>query len=261
MLTKLMKYDLKSLYKFMVPCYLVTLLVSLLSRGAYYASKSIALLQIPYSFILCLYVVIIICVPIASCVISFIKFYNNLIKDEGYLMNTLPVKKSSLIISKLLSFIIVFITSVLVSVIAIAIGMLGVYFDIHDVTEAISTLIEFIDNTFIVLIILNSFIGVIMQQLMIYLAISFGQRHNKNKGLFSFVYMIAIYYVTQIITSIVILIPMYLNSSWKVYLEQDMPPMKVLNTFILIALLLSVVLSGIYYILTKNNMEKRLNLE
>lgn len=261
MLTKLMKYDLRSLYKFMVPCYLVTILVALLNRGAYYASESIALLQIPYGFVLCLYIIFIVCVPIASCVISFIKFYNNLIKDEGYLMNTLPVKKSSLILSKLLSFIIVFITSMLVSVIAIAIGMLGVYFDIHDVTEVISALVEFIDNTFIVLIILNSLIGIIMQQLMIYLAISFGQRHNKNKGLYSFVYMIAIYYVTQIVTSIIILIPMYLNSSWKVYLEQDMPPMRVLNTFLLVSLLLSIVISGVYYILTKNNMEKRLNLE
>lgn len=260
MLSKLLKYDLRSLFKKMIPIYIAMFLIASLSRGAYYLADSVSLFKIPYGFILTVYIIAMICLPFATWIIGCLRFYNNLIKDEGYLMNTLPVKKSSLILSKLISFVITILVSMIVVCIAVVIGMLGVYFTSNDVSDVFNAIMDF-NKEFIVILLLTALVGVIMQQLMIYLAITFGQRHNKNKGAFSFVYMIAIYYVTQIVTSLILIIPMYLNKNWKVYLEQDMPPMRILNNFLLLSLLLSVIISVVYYVITKYNMEKKLNLE
>lgn len=260
MLTKLLKYDLKALLKTMTPIYIVMLLIALFSRGAYYLADSVSLFQIPYGFILTVYIIAMLCLPFATWIIGCLRFYNNLIKDEGYLMNTLPVKKSSLILSKLISFVITILISIIIVCLAVIIGMLGVYLTSNDVSDLFNIIMD-LNKEFIVIILITALVGVIMQQLMIYLAITFGQRHNKNKGVFSFVYMIAIYYVTQIVTSVLLILPIYFSKDWVVYLEQDNPPMRILNDFLLLALAISVMFSVIYYIVTKYNMEKKLNLE
>ena len=46
MLNKLLKYDLKNIFKIMVPIYIVAILMSTLARGAYYLSDKITLFQI-----------------------------------------------------------------------------------------------------------------------------------------------------------------------------------------------------------------------
>lgn len=260
MLSKLIKYDLKSLSKFLLPSFVIVLSLALFNRVGYQLSDSITLLKIPYGFITVFYFMSVFLLSFIVCIISGINFYQNLIKDEGYLMNTLPVKKSSLILSKLISFSIAFIISILISSLAIVIGSYNVYFDSKDV-DIIINLLKNVDKLFVVILLLLLLISVIMQQLMVYLGITFGQRHNKNKGAMSFVYMIVIYYVTQVFTSICLIVPMQLNNSWTKYLEMDMPPMKILNTFLLISFVLSFIISIVYYILTKYNMERKLNLE
>lgn len=260
MLSKLIKYDLKSLSKFLLPSFIVVFSLALFNRIGYQLSTFISLMKIPYAFITAFYFMAVFFLPFVICIVAGINFYQNLIKDEGYLMNTLPVKKSSLILSKLISFSISFIISILISVFAIIIGSYNVYFDSKIINLALD-LLEAADKLFIVNLLLSSFLGVIMQQLMIYLGITFGQRHNKSKGVMSFIYIIAIYYVTQILTSMLLIVPMTLNNSWTKYLEMDTPPMKVVNIFFLIALLLSLIFSIVYYVLTKYNMEKKLNLD
>lgn len=99
MLNKLLKYDLKNIFKIMVPIYIVAILMSTLARGAYYLSDKITLFQISYAFIFAIYIVATFYLPFATWIIGCIRFYKNIVKDEGYLMNTLPVKKSSLILT------------------------------------------------------------------------------------------------------------------------------------------------------------------
>ena len=95
MLNKLLKYDLKNIFKIMAPIYIVAILISTLARGAYYLSDKITLFQISYAFMFAIYIVATFSLPFATWIIGCIRFYKNIVKDEGYLMNTLPVKKSS----------------------------------------------------------------------------------------------------------------------------------------------------------------------
>ena len=50
MLNKLLKYDLKNIFKIMVPIYIVAIFISTLARGAYYLSDNLV------SNIICFYV-------------------------------------------------------------------------------------------------------------------------------------------------------------------------------------------------------------
>ena len=260
MLNKLLKYDLKNIFKIMVPIYIVAILISTLARGAYYLSDKITLFQISYAFIFAIYIVATFSLPFATWIIGCIRFYKNIVKDEGYLMNTLPVKKSSLILSKLITTIVAIAASTLVSAICLGIGIFGIYVKTADVIWALDILKD-CDIVFFSLIFASFFVGVIMQQLLIYLSISIGQMHNKNKGFFSFLYMIAVYYITQLFVALFLIIPIYFNNNWSKYLEQNTPPMSFLQIFLLASLILNIIICFVYYKITTINLEKRLNLE
>ena len=87
------------------------------------------------------------------------------------------------------------------------------------------------------------------------------EMHNKNKGFFSFLYMIAVYYITQLFVALFLIIPIYFNNNWSKYLEQNTPPMSFLQIFLLASLILNIIICFVYYKITTINLEKRLNLE
>ena len=72
MLNKLMKYDFKYMFKKVTPIYLIFLLLALLNRIAYFLSDKVSALNVPAAFILVLYIVMIIGVPIATFIITII---------------------------------------------------------------------------------------------------------------------------------------------------------------------------------------------
>lgn len=259
MLTKLLKYDLKSLYKIALPTYIIALLTGILYRIFYFLSNKINILNIPYGLITILFFTIVICLPLVTFIAASIRFYQNIIKDEGYLMNTLPVKKSILILSKVLSSIIVNINSVIASTIACLVGVLASSLSLTDLKQIL--LLLYVDKTSIILFIILAFTSFIMNQLMIYLSIALGQLHNKNKLAFMFIYLIIIYYGTQIISTFVLILPLVINKGWQKYLEQTIPTMPVFNTVLIMTIIFSAVISIIYYLITKNLLDKKLNLE
>lgn len=260
MLNKLLKYDFKSMFKSMIPMYIILILAALLNRCAHFASEKISLLDVPAGMITGLYIILLFGVPFASFIIGIVKYYNNLVKDEGYLMHTLPVKKSSLILSKLISSVTVIITSIMMSAIGLFVGCYNVLFG-SDIFEPIKGMFESTDTLFIILMVLTVIVSLVFYLLMIYLSIALGQKKNSNRGVYSFVFGIVIYNVTQIVMSIILIVPMFLDSNLYKYMDEDIIPTNILNGYIGASLLLSVIVSVIYYIITKNIMKNKLNLE
>ncbi len=260
MLNKLIKHDLKSLFRTLTPLYLILFLMALFNRVAVFASDKISMLKIPAGFIIAFYFILLIGIPIATFVITIIRYYNNLVKDEGYLMHTLPVKKSNLILSKLISYFIVILTSTIVFILGLLIGCVGVYFE-FDALKKFFEAFKQVDTLFIVLMVLSMITALFLNQLMVYLSIALGQKHNNNKLLYSFVYGIVIYNVVQIVSTVLILLPMIFNSDWFKYLDSDMPPMNILNGFIGASCGISIIITFVLYYFTKKTMETKLNLE
>ena len=123
MLKKLIKYDLKWINKYLVYYYIITLAVAIITRIQSNFIESvigIVIYRILYSIeIGCL----------ISCLINglmriWVRFKNNLYKDESYLTHTLPVSKSTLYNSKIISNILSILLTVIVIVLSIGIAYL-----------------------------------------------------------------------------------------------------------------------------------------
>ena len=101
MLGKLIKYDLKSLNRFLVMIHallLTALLIRYFLTGQINSSTPQNSLLLALS--ITLYVLILIAVSFATAIIITIRFYKNLFSDEGYLTHTLPVTRGQHLLSK-----------------------------------------------------------------------------------------------------------------------------------------------------------------
>lgn len=260
MLTKLLKYDFKTLFKSLTPIYLIAILIAFLTRIFNIGADKISLLEYPAGIISGLCILLIIGIPFVAFILSIIKYYNNMVKDEGYLTNTLPVKKSSLVMSKLISSTIAMGASIIVSI-----AVLFLAFNIGDqFFKILGDLINEInkyDKWIILLVFISIVIGHISNMLLIYASISLGQMHNGNKALYSVIYGIVIYNVTQIVTTIILFVPAIFNKNYLAEFEQNVPAATFINMFLIFAIIVSIVICVIYYFVTVKALDKKLNLD
>ena len=81
MLSKLLKYDFKSLSKLLIPVYLVTLLLAVVVRVANMLAEKFSIFSVPSGFLSGIFIVVLIAIPIATFIFTIVKFYQNLMKD------------------------------------------------------------------------------------------------------------------------------------------------------------------------------------
>ena len=113
MLKKLLKYDLESIFKFIVIFYSLSLFFGVLTR---------IFLNINGSFIMNIIgqissgatISMMVSILINNLMRLWVRFKNNFYGDESYLTHTLPVEKKTLYLSKILTAIITLFTSILV---------------------------------------------------------------------------------------------------------------------------------------------------
>ena len=134
MLKKLMKYDLRSIFRFTLPMYAIIAVLGVLSCGAfvgiyamlesseYSTSVGIVLISVVFAFF-ALFMMAVISV-VAAAFMPFVHFYRHLFSDEGYLTLTLPAKMSDHLLSKTVT---VFISGIL-SIVAFGIYILLTFY-------------------------------------------------------------------------------------------------------------------------------------
>lgn len=219
MLAKLMKYDLKYIYKYWWIGAVTSLLLSIfggvcikiLIENGSEAEPTLpiimAMLGIMATF-LGIYAF-----SILTSVLIYVRFYKNFFSDEGYLTFTLPVKTRSLLNSKLLSaFIVNFSYSVVIGLgatIAVAIAIIGYYNDFWTllrlfVTEGVPELFDYFGAYTVIYpleIILMSIIMPMASTLFTFCCISFASVITKKARVIT---AIGIYYLASTITSSVL---------------------------------------------------------
>ncbi len=260
MLRKLLKYDFKSMFNVLFPVYAILIFLSLFNRLAEFLSEKVSILQIPAGFILTIYVIVLIGVPIATFIVAITRYYKNLAGDEGYLMHTLPVTKKDLVLSKLISYFITMIISVCVSLIGLFIGEYGMKFD-SAILNNIMNIIKTVDVLTIILLSVTVILSIIFQQLIMYASIALGQKQNNNKIIYSIVFGIVLYNINQIISAVILLFPMLFNKELWENLNQDNIAPSVLNGYLGASIVISILFIIGYYLLTTKTLEKNLNLE
>ena len=113
----------------------------------------------------------------------------------------------------------------------------------------------------LILLLLSLLIGVVFNQIMIYASIALGQKHN-SKILYSIIYGIVIYNATQIISTILLLPFMLMDSNYQQYVDgSNVLDFGLINGFIALSLVISILFIVAYYFLAVKTFDRKLNLE
>ena len=204
MFGKLMKYELKSLLKGLLPLYGAILAVALIN--AVMASFGIgnSIDGLPQVTAMLLYFGLCVAVAVVTFLVIIQRFYKGLLGQEGYLMFTLPVPTWQLTLSKLLGAVITTILSGIVGILSILIlGSLninwGLFFrDFADIFPHWT-----LDATlFVIELIVLMLVGVAAMILEIYVAMALGHLANKHRIAMSFVWFVVLQTVLSFLTGL-----------------------------------------------------------
>lgn len=274
MLGKLIKYEFKASSRLFLLLYGVLLLVSIINSiliyiGGTFNSNNVVLSTIQALFMTG-YVILIAAVAVVTVVVIIMRFYKNLLGDEGYLMFTLPVNTDSHILSKLL-------TSIAWSILSfiVVIATLLIVTAKYSSLEAVISFFEeanamgFNIGLWLIAMLLTMLLGLVGFILMFYSSMAIGANMTKNRLLGSFLGYIIMYVINQVIGFISVAV-IYgsgiLNrlSEYDTSILPDERMMEMVNSiggymFIYINIL-NLVMIAIYYCITRYFINNKLNL-
>ena len=202
MLNKLMKYDLKKMYKVLVVFYCLSLILAIICR-VFNELGNIFAFRVLYIIFSSIEYAIIANVIVHAFVRIILRFNNNFYKDESYLTHTLPVSKQKLLLSKYLSSLIVIFSSVVI----VFLSFFIMFYDVQTIEvisnflTALSGQFNFSVAGFISLVVVSLFVQICSIISMTFYAIVLGNRANEKRALKSLLW-IALVYIISIIFSL-----------------------------------------------------------
>lgn len=261
MLNKLMKYELKATSRLLVPLYLILLVMSIVNRFVFKLDEFGGTAGVIGQFLVVIYITTIFAVLIVTVIYMIVRFYKNLLTDEGYLMFTLPVKTHQHITSKLLITLfwtIVSIAAVLISLFVAFASPETLPYVSNGIKEVIAELNKAFNGSaallfieFIVMMLLSLVVNI----LLIYVSIAVGQLFTKHKIIGSFAAYMIIYTILQFLL-IIIMIP------FGIFVSKQQPEISSLPHVVLpIAMVVVAAGGACFYFLTNYIFTKKLNLD
>lgn len=193
----------------------------------------------------------------------YIRFYRNLYTDQGYLMQTLPVTPSMLILSKSIVAVIwniISVVVVLVSVAVIGVGFIGVvenqtlWTAFQDIMNEITWPkgFGFVVFAVIVLILVSAVLNIMLG----YTAVSVGQLFRKQKVLAAIGAYVVIYIIIQTVSSFASIgFPIWFGD-----IEMNDAASAVGAVLLIISAIMALVDVGLYFI-NEYIMKNKLNLD
>lgn len=263
MLGKLIKYDLKWVYKVLIAFYALSFIFSVISRGLSYIENSIVF-SVAFSISISITISMMVS-SIINCVMRlWVRFYRNIYKDEAYLTHTLPVSKNKIFMSKVICAVISIFTTFIVIV-----SCLFICFYSETNIEILKSFLEIAASTYnmtviglLLLIILVVFLEVLFVTLIGYTAIIIGNRANNSKMLKAVVWGIFLYLVTQAITLLVIYIMGLFNKDiMNLVNTTNMVNIDAIKSVMYIGIGIYIAYIIIYYMIGKKLFKKGVNVD
>ena len=258
MVFKLLKYDFKSMLRVFIPLWLALLAVSAINHFSVSATSSYAdsLIWDMKAIAMLVFFGLIIAAGVLTAVLVIQRFYLGLLKDEGYLMFTLPVKSWQLLTSKVVSALVVCALSLGVGVLSVMI--LGYQMeDYQRMFSGLGTTIQTYPESFIALLVLGlAYAFAAITQ--IYVSLALGHLANRHR----IAWAVGVYIAIQTVLSWVFtnswdpLRVMLWGTSYPVFLDVGR-----FNQFLWIMAGIYLVLGGIFFLVTERILSKKLNLE
>ena len=269
MLGKMLKYDLKDYSKSMLPICLMLFIISIVTRIFSLLANNIESLKAMFSilfgistFVFCIVIII----SFVYCFfISVRNYYKKVLKEEGYLTHTLPIKKGNIILSQIISSLIWILMIGIVVIVTLAIayyekGMINTLWQVlnNEINGEIivSPMVTLI---IIVAMMLCSYISTILA---IYCSMTIGHGFSYNKIGNSIIAGVIFYVVYQILNVIGLGTVVLLSYGNLDAITNNSPIMiDVIVQIIALAFIVYIIIGIVSYALTNYNLKKRLNLE
>ena len=270
MLTKLLKYDFKSMFKLFLPLWGVLLVVSAINRLFFGSPMDTDhVVGLVNSLMVLLYVLLIVAVMVVTTVIIIVRFYQGLLKDEGYLMFTIPVHPWQLITSKLLSALVISLLSSVMAMASVAIiasfpGMFELLGKAMDL--AVQEVPNFIPM--VILLVISFFVGLICSISQVYASMALGHLAGSHRVGFSVLAFIVLNMAWSTVSTIIGLFGygditsslVTITAGSQATLNVDgFSNLMLLSTVWSIAL--NLVRCVVHFVLTNYILSRRLNLE
>lgn len=278
MLGKLIKHEFKATNKSFLLLFGATLALTLFSKLGMYLpfDNFITRMIIGVAAVACVFCIF--AGFIVAVIIMIYRFYNNMLKDEGYLTHTLPVKTWQHLISKLITDLVWLLASIAVSFLSLFIIYVGEHganmwegFNIFiDVVNEYPRLVGYIAGFCVLFILLF-----LLSMLEIFAAMALGQMFSKHRVFASVVFYFVLNYILVTIGVIFTNGLMLVFPKVKDNLEQLTTQMKAVGTFdqymealdsavlqmFTVYAIIEILIIGVCFFLTNYVLSKRLNLE
>ena len=262
MLGKLLKYDLKWIYKLVIVFYALAFIFSLFSRMFLSIGDSL-LWSILSKISSGIAVSMLVSSIINTLMRSWVRFVRNIYKDEGYLTNTLPVSKRDIYLSKVLSSIIIMLTTTIVIITCLFIC----YYSKEniDILKRVLEITASSYNTSVIKLILTIgmifFLELTFILLVGYTGIIIGHRSNNNKIVKSIIWAFGMYIFTQLITIGLIYIIGLFNKDIMNIITTNVVSIKGIKNILVGGIAMYIIYNIIYYIIGKRELEKGINID
>ena len=275
MLGKLIKHEFKATYKIFGLLFGALMLLTILTRFCIYIPFDNMVFDLLTKILTIVYVIAIVCMSIFSIVIVLIRFNNNMLRDQGYLSHTLPVKMWQQITAKVITYTVWMMASMLAMVISLMVFFVGKD-EFRSVLKGINKAINEIgDYPKIIVLIVVGVILMIMQLaaniLNAFAALSLGQIFAKHKIAGAILFYFILNYALGFITSgIMMLVPNLVDdmNSLDVKMQNANTLGQVADamfkpflSFFIFTMILEVLIGAIYFVITNFMLNKKLNLE
>lgn len=201
MLKKLLKYDLIYCFKPLSVFYILAIIFSIICRIIESVNKSLIIVIMDK---ICSGVVIAMLVNIIinTFMRNWVRFINNVYKDESYLTHTLPISKSQIFLSKVISIIITLMTSFIVIISCLAIVCLNedTWLILKQSLEASSVIFNCSVYSLVITLIITIFFQFLTIVMSGIIGIILGYKLNNYKTLKSIIYGIIIYILLSLLS-------------------------------------------------------------
>ena len=275
MLGKLLKHEFRATGRTMLPIYGAVIVLSVLASisGRMMDQKIGSFLYILFGLIIAAFVIGVIAAVIMTAVMMIKRFYTNYLKDEGYLMHTLPVSVHALVWSKMLVSVVWFAATFVV----IGLVMLLMVFIESDtnLAEIIAKLpswktirlalaVQGIRMSDLWLLaaeaLLAAIVGGLFTCLHFYAAMSLGHMFSRDKILLSIVFYVAISFVLSMATTGYGVGRMTVFENMDITIDNARQAVSFAKAVLGEVLLVQTVQAALLYLVTVLSLKKGLNL-
>ena len=273
MLSKLLKQEFRATGRIMLPVLAALLLLSVLGNFSIRMMDqnvtNNAVLRFLFVFLIIVFVLGMFAAVLMTLLLMITRFYRNLLKDEGYLMHTLPVSVHGLVWSKLIVSLVWFVvTGLVVTAILFLTGLIQSGTNLGELMMEFPSWAEIREamaeagfrgsDITVFLLELLALVGFFATCLHFYAAMAMGHMFNKDKILLSIVFFVVISFALSMMTS---LLAFRINNLELYVAEFDSAQvLGFMNRLLRFSLIVELIQGALLYFATTLSLRRGLNL-